>query len=379
MTEDRSPKWAVLRTGGKQYRVVIGQVLPVERSSFFRAAAPAGEPNPRFVFDDVLAVHVDGRVVMGTPVVRGASITAELLPEHRLQKILVFKKRQRKNSRRMRGHRQWVQPIRVLSIQPGEAALGDIESDWAAAARPSPPFESRVDLGAAVSEARRGDADAVAMLALRAVATDWSRFADSDKRLVAAALRPHEADDWHSVARHVAAALQTLGKSRGPNVDVPAPGKPALESYQLSLQVRRQSPPAEERIVLLQVLGSILSDGPALRPGSTPVPRIRPDFTVSGPGSLPGPLRIVRRKEKRPGVAADFVLEFQCRDGDEIVVLSVHVGERTMRRFINPRTLYISRAPPLSLLRDQRAGTGQRPGTLSRLIEQEGVAPSSSA
>jgi Ribosomal prokaryotic L21 protein len=308
-------------------------------------------------------VHVDGRLVMGAPAVRGASITAELLPEHRLKKILIFKKRQRKNSRRKRGHRQWVQPIRVLSIEPGEAAVGEIDGNGAPAASPTPPFEIRVDLGAAVSEARSGDAEAVTVLALRAAATDWSRFAGSDKHLVAAALRPHEADDWNSVGRHVAAALQVLRESTGPKVELPTHRTPGLAGYQLSLQVRRQSTEAEERVGL-QVLGSILSDCPPVRPGSTPPPRVRPDFTVSGPGCLPGPLRVVHRKGTRPGVAADFVLEFQCRDGDETVVLSVHVGERTMRRFINPRSLHISRSPPMSLLMQREAGTRQPTGAL---------------
>jgi large subunit ribosomal protein L21 len=347
MMKEQSPGWAVLRTGAKQYRVSVGEVLMVERSDFFRAAAPPAELNPQFVFDDVLAIGIEGRVVVGTPLVRGARVTAELLPERRLKKVLVFKKRRRKNSRRKGGHRQCVQPIRVLAIEPGVAADVREGSDI-----PAQPFKDRVDLGSVVSEARRGSSEAVISLAERAAATDWSPFSTSDKNMVSASLRAHETDGRPSVARSVATALEMLERPTYPKAKLSHSQNTPASNYQLSLDVRRQAAVRQGQLGL-QVHGSILSDLRAPRADSGSTPRLRPDFTVSGPGSIPGSLRLAYRKEMRPGVAAEFVLEFQCRDTDDPVVLTVEAGKRTMRRFIIPSTLQVSRTPPLSLLQQR--------------------------
>jgi large subunit ribosomal protein L21 len=110
--------FAVIRTGGKQYRVAAEDVIKVDKVS--------GEPGEIVQFGDVLVVGGDA-VTLGAPTVAGASVAAEVLEQGRGPKIIAFKKRRRKNSRRKRGHRQEFTLVRVTEIltdgaKPSEAA-----------------------------------------------------------------------------------------------------------------------------------------------------------------------------------------------------------------------------------------------------------------
>ncbi|WP_025287092.1 50S ribosomal protein L21 [Granulibacter bethesdensis] len=100
--------FAVIRTGGKQYRVTPNAVLKVEKLE--------AEPGSTITFTDVLAVGGEGNLTIGAPVVAGASVTATVIAQDRLDKIVVFKKRRRQNSRRKNGHRQHVTVLRVGDI-----------------------------------------------------------------------------------------------------------------------------------------------------------------------------------------------------------------------------------------------------------------------
>ena len=100
--------FAVIRTGGKQYRVTPNAVLKVEK-------LPA-EPGSTHVFTDILAVGSEAGVTLGTPAVAGASVTATVIAQDRLDKVIIFKKRRRQNSRRKNGHRQHVTVLRVAEI-----------------------------------------------------------------------------------------------------------------------------------------------------------------------------------------------------------------------------------------------------------------------
>ncbi|MBI2962218.1 MAG: 50S ribosomal protein L21 [Deltaproteobacteria bacterium] len=101
--------YAVVRTGGKQYRVSPGDLLRVE-------ALPA-EPGATVDLDEVLLTSAQGTVRIGTPLVAGAKVTARVVEQGREKKILVFKMKRRKNQRRKRGHRQRTTTLRVLDIQ----------------------------------------------------------------------------------------------------------------------------------------------------------------------------------------------------------------------------------------------------------------------
>ncbi len=99
--------FAVFKTGGKQYRVAANDVIEVEKIE--------GEPGAIVEFGEVLLVGGE-RVEPGTPTIAGASIAAEVIEQGRGPKIVAFKKRRRKNSRRKRGHRQEFTLVRIAEI-----------------------------------------------------------------------------------------------------------------------------------------------------------------------------------------------------------------------------------------------------------------------
>ena len=99
--------FAVIKTGGKQYRVAADDLLKVEKVK--------GEPGEIFQFGEVLVVGGDN-VTLGVPTIAGASVAAEVLEQGRGDKVIAFKKRRRKNSRRKRGHRQHQTTVRIKEI-----------------------------------------------------------------------------------------------------------------------------------------------------------------------------------------------------------------------------------------------------------------------
>jgi len=105
--------FAVIRTGGKQYRVAAEDVIKVDKVK--------GDPGEIVQFGEVLVVGGDN-VALGVPTVAGASVAAEVLEQGRGPKIIAFKKRRRKNSRRKRGHRQEFTLVRVTEILTDGAA-----------------------------------------------------------------------------------------------------------------------------------------------------------------------------------------------------------------------------------------------------------------
>jgi large subunit ribosomal protein L21 len=104
--------FAVIRTGGKQYRVAAEDVIKVDKVK--------GDPGEIVQFGEVLVVGGDS-VTLGAPMVAGASVAAEVIEQGRGPKIIAFKKRRRKNSRRKRGHRQEFTLIRVTEILTDDA------------------------------------------------------------------------------------------------------------------------------------------------------------------------------------------------------------------------------------------------------------------
>ena len=100
--------FAVIRTGGKQYRVAKDAVLKIEKLE--------AEAGSTITFDQVLAVGGEGGTTIGAPTVAGATVTATVIAQDRLAKIIIFKKRRRQNSRRKNGHRQPVTVVRISAI-----------------------------------------------------------------------------------------------------------------------------------------------------------------------------------------------------------------------------------------------------------------------
>lgn len=107
--------YAVIKTGGKQYRVSEGDVLRIEKLS--------AETGDVVAFDEVLMIGGEGDSLVGAPAVDGASVTANVLDIRKDKKIKVFKKRRRQNYRRTKGHRQWGSVVRIAEIvAPGQKA-----------------------------------------------------------------------------------------------------------------------------------------------------------------------------------------------------------------------------------------------------------------
>lgn len=101
--------YAVIKTGGKQYRVAPNEILKIEKLE--------GEAGDKIEFTEVLMVGGEGEPVIGAPLVSGAKVTAEVLEQARAAKIIVFKKKRRHNYRRKKGHRQHLTVVRITDIK----------------------------------------------------------------------------------------------------------------------------------------------------------------------------------------------------------------------------------------------------------------------
>jgi large subunit ribosomal protein L21 len=105
--------FAVIKTGGKQYRVATGDVIRIEKLD--------GEAGSSLNFDDVLLVGDDSTTTTGTPLVKGAKVSGEILEQTRGDKVIIFKKKRRQNYRRKAGHRQNLTVVRITDVGLGGA------------------------------------------------------------------------------------------------------------------------------------------------------------------------------------------------------------------------------------------------------------------
>ena len=133
--------FAVFKTGGKQYRVAAEDVLKVDKVK--------GEPGEIVEFGEVLVVGGDN-VTLGAPTVSGATVAAEVLEQARGPKIIAFKKRRRKNSRRKIGHRQEFTLVRITEIL----------TDGKKPSKQAQPRPKRVPVASAADESAGVGADA---------------------------------------------------------------------------------------------------------------------------------------------------------------------------------------------------------------------------
>jgi large subunit ribosomal protein L21 len=102
--------YAVIKTGGKQYRVKEGDLLEIEKLG--------AEKGRKINFDKVLLIEDEGRVLVGTPIVENAVVRAEVVENFKGDKVLIFKKKRRKQYRRTKGHRQELTKVRIEKIFP---------------------------------------------------------------------------------------------------------------------------------------------------------------------------------------------------------------------------------------------------------------------
>tara|TARA_B100000902_G_scaffold325721_1_gene320493 strand:- start:55 stop:453 length:399 start_codon:yes stop_codon:yes gene_type:complete len=101
--------FAVIQTGGKQYKVKSGEILKIEK-------LPDSKENSIIEFKEILAYGDSKNIEIGLPVVQGAKVEANLIKNSKNRTVLIFKKRRRQNSRRKNGHRQQYSMIRINKI-----------------------------------------------------------------------------------------------------------------------------------------------------------------------------------------------------------------------------------------------------------------------
>ena len=100
--------FAVLKTGGKQYKVSQGDVIQVEKLD--------GKVGDKVTLDQILMISEDDKVDVGSPMVQGSQVTGEIIDQGKGKKILVFKKIRRKKYRRKNGHRQLITHLKIIEI-----------------------------------------------------------------------------------------------------------------------------------------------------------------------------------------------------------------------------------------------------------------------
>ena len=101
--------YAVIKTGGKQYKVKSGEILKIEK-------LPDSKPQSKIEFNEILAYGDDKSIEVGAPKIEGAKVEADLMKNSKNRTVLIFKKRRRQNSRRKNGHRQEYSMIRINKI-----------------------------------------------------------------------------------------------------------------------------------------------------------------------------------------------------------------------------------------------------------------------
>ena len=108
--------YAVIKTGGKQYKVKAGEILKIEKLQ-------DSKPSSKVEFNDILAYGDDKTIEIGAPTISGAKVEAELIENSKNRTVLIFKKRRRHNSRRKNGHRQEFSKIRINKIYSKDGSV----------------------------------------------------------------------------------------------------------------------------------------------------------------------------------------------------------------------------------------------------------------
>ena len=128
--------YAVIQTGGKQYKVKSGEIIKIEK-------LPDSKLDTKIEFKDILAYGDNKMIEVGTPIVQGAKVEANLVKNSKNRTILIFKKRRRQNSRRKNGHRQQYSMIRINKIFSKD---GKVLSEAEKITKPSKKVETKKEV-----------------------------------------------------------------------------------------------------------------------------------------------------------------------------------------------------------------------------------------
>ena len=101
--------YAIIKTGGKQYHVKVGDIIDIEKIT--------GDAKTSITFDQVLMLYSGNNVKVGTPTLTGSHVKAEIVDQVKDKKVFTFKYKKRKNCRRTKGHRQSLSRVKILAIE----------------------------------------------------------------------------------------------------------------------------------------------------------------------------------------------------------------------------------------------------------------------
>jgi len=197
--------YAVVKTGGKQYRVAKDDVLKIERLP--------GEEGDIITLDEVLMVGEGASVTVGAPLVAGAAVAAEIVEQARGPKIVIFKKRRRQNYRRKKGHRQLLTVVRVTDILTnGAKPSAKKAAARKPAAKPAAEFVDDVSLIGGVGPKLKEKLAGYGVTSLKAIAAmseaDITKM-DEELDLKGRATR----DEWVAQAKELVAGRAPRAKS----------------------------------------------------------------------------------------------------------------------------------------------------------------------
>ena len=129
--------YAVIQTGGKQYKVKSGEILKVEKLS-------DSKPDTKIEFKEILAYGDNKIIEVGSPTIQGAKVEANIIKNSKNRTVLIFKKRRRQNSRRKNGHRQMFSMIRISKIFSKDGkVLSEAEKITSSSKKETPKKETK--------------------------------------------------------------------------------------------------------------------------------------------------------------------------------------------------------------------------------------------
>ena len=205
--------YAVVKTGGKQYRVAKDDVLKIERL--------AGEEGDIITLEEVLMVGAGADITVGAPLVAGASVAAEIIEQARGPKIIIFKKRRRQNYRRKKGHRQLLTVVKITDILTNGAkpAAKKAEAKKPAAKKaaakkeaPAADFVDDVSLIGGVGPKLKEKLESFGVTSLKQIA----RMSEADVAKMDEALELHgraTRDEWVEQAKELVAGKPPRAKA----------------------------------------------------------------------------------------------------------------------------------------------------------------------
>lgn len=361
--------WAVVKTGGKQYRVHVGDLLTIERSKSLVKSKNRGDDRWLVEFKTPLVLYSKGSLTTDPTTLRNACVKAEVVEDGKAPKVTVFKKRRRKNSRQKIGHRQACLQVRILDIcEDGKTQSSD---ERVLREEPMQPVEkedtAHDDFISAISALRIANKDDAPLHWLgRIVNTDWSEAPEWSKRDISHSIRRFIDHHEFNVRAHAAAALHSVLEGRvegaldwskiAETVNRYLESTAKLEVFvRMSVDEVRVLGSAEKGgsarySVSVQVLNEVeLPEYTRIRLKTTGVIARRLTPQVRGANIVAGSASIKEISCQSQNVARNWVLAFDTLEEEQSgrgVIVDVCVsGQRIDRRFISLSTHTISHSP----------------------------------